>query len=107
MDIAILVNNAGVNDRNYFKDEKIEDIMEMSVVNTYSYAFMAHKFLPLMKKRNKRSLLLTISSIITTSPAAYDGVYACTKAFEQYQMESLRLENDHLQSNTDFLIIKP
>ena len=67
--------------------------MEMSIVNTYSYAFMAHKILPLMKQRSKRSLLLTISSMITTSPAAYDAVYACTKIFELYQMESLRMEN--------------
>jgi short-subunit dehydrogenase len=106
LDIAILVNNAGVNTRNYVKDTSMKDIMEMVVVNTYPYTFLTHKLLHKLKSRKTKSALITISSSITVSPTAFDAIYACTKVFELYQMESVRLEN--LKSkNLDFLVINP
>jgi NAD(P)-dependent dehydrogenase (short-subunit alcohol dehydrogenase family) len=36
-DIRILVNNAGVNTRGYFKDITNEEVREMAIVNTYPY----------------------------------------------------------------------
>jgi short-subunit dehydrogenase len=48
LDIAIVVNNAGLNTRGYFKDEKLEDLYDMTIVNTYPYCFLTHKFLPLL-----------------------------------------------------------
>ncbi len=87
LDIAILINNAGVNVRNYIKDTPVQEIMEMVVVNTYPYSFLTHKLLPLLKQRaGKKSALITISSSITVSPTAYDAIYASTKVFELYQM---------------------
>ncbi|CDW88728.1 short chain dehydrogenase reductase family protein [Stylonychia lemnae] len=106
LDLAILVNNAGVNTRNYIKDTPLKDIMEMVIVNTYPYTFLTHKLLSKLKERQSKSAIITISSSITVNPAAFDAIYGCTKIFELFTMEGLRLENKD-QKNLDFLIINP
>jgi short-subunit dehydrogenase len=92
LDIAIVVNNAGLNTRGYFKDESLEDLYEMTVVNTYPYCMLTHKFLPLLQQRKKKSALITVSSGITFSAAPYDGTYAATKIFEYFMMHSIKYE---------------
>lgn len=51
LDIAIVVNNAGLNTRGYFKDIPLNDLYEMTVVNVYPYTFLTHKLLPILGKR--------------------------------------------------------
>ena len=106
LDVGILVNNAGVNSRGYFRDLDIKDIYDMAVVNTYPYTFLTHKLLPKLKQRSHaKSLVLTICSTISISASAYDAIYASSKVFESVQFEAMRIENS--KSNIDFLIINP
>lgn len=93
LDIAIVVNNAGINYRNLIKDTSIDNILEMVIVNTYPYTLLTHKLINNLKNRNKKSALITICSSITVGPSAYDAIYGCTKTFELINMEALRLEN--------------
>ena len=76
LDIAILVNNAGVNYRNYFKETPINEIIEMTVVNLYPYTFLTHLLLPMLRerpnsspeseeKKKVKSALITIGSAIS------------------------------------------
>lgn len=84
LDIAIIVNNAGVNYRSYIRDTSLEDILEMVIVNTYPYTFLTHTLISKIKQRHQKSAIITISSNITVSPTAFDAIYACTKIFELF-----------------------
>eukprot|EP00347_Sterkiella_histriomuscorum_P006355 403353077 len=108
LDIAILVNNAGVNTRSYFKDTSIEDIMDMVVVNTYPYTLLTRHLLHKLNERKTKSAIINICSSIVVNPCAFDAMYASTKVYELFQMESLRREQAKVKDNkVDFLTLNP
>lgn len=93
-DLRIIVNNAGVNTRGLFRDISPEEVREMALVNTYPYAYLTHSLLPLLSlQKFRHTLVLTICSVISFLPSAYDAVYAGTKVFERYLFEAIRMEN--------------
>jgi short-subunit dehydrogenase len=108
MDLAVIVNNAGVNTRGYFRDISAEEIREMALVNTYPYTLLTRSLLPILKSRvDEQSLVINICSAISFVPSAFDAVYAATKIFEVFTMESLRLEQSQRHSNIRFLTMNP
>jgi short-subunit dehydrogenase len=63
IDLAIVVNNAGVSFDKEFAKVKPENIREMTIVNTYPYVLMTRALLPLLKKRgDKKSCIVNLSS---------------------------------------------
>lgn len=77
----------------------------MALVNTYPYTLLTRAILPKLKARKQKSLILSICSVISSAPSSYDALYAATKVFEVYQLESLRIES--IGSSIDFLIMNP
>jgi short-subunit dehydrogenase len=106
-ELRVIVNNAGVNTRGLFKDISADEVREMALVNTYPYAFLTHSLLPLLKlKPHRKTLVLSICSVISFLPSSYDAIYAATKVFERFQFESIRMENRGL-NEIEFLLLHP
>jgi 17beta-estradiol 17-dehydrogenase / very-long-chain 3-oxoacyl-CoA reductase len=61
LDIGIVVNNAGVNTRGFFRDLSAEEVHEMAVVNTYPYTLMTKVCLPLLQSRGQHYLVRACS----------------------------------------------
>lgn len=79
----MVVNNAGVNTRGLFKDISAEEIREMVLVNTYPYSLMTRALLN-SSLETPSTLYLSICSVISFLPSAFDAVYAATKSFEVF-----------------------
>ncbi len=102
--VALVVNNAGVNTRGFFRDISAEEVREMVLVNTYPYALMTRQTLT-SKVCSESTIYLSICSVIAFLPSAFDAVYAATKAFEVFQLEALRVEQQSTKRR--FLIMNP
>jgi len=89
--VSLLVNNAGVADRNHFVSQskkKIDLMMSLNVVGT---TIMTKAFLPPMVERGYGRVLF-VSSAIGISGQPTQAVYSSTKAFVSTFCSSLRFE---------------
>ena len=111
LDICILINNAGILYNGYFRDVILKEIMEMTVVNTYPYILLTKVLISKITSRTlkggKRSCIINVSSVASTSASPYQSVYGCTKVFERWFSDLLRHEVSVDYPNVDILTIQP
>jgi len=106
-DIGILINNVGMmHSLDMFTE--IDDLStachDMVNVNILAQLRMTQILLPVMKK-NKKGLILNISSISSFRPVPYMSIYGATKSFLNYFSQAIELENK--TSGVEIMSIKP
>ena len=104
VDVAILVNNAGMIERGNFQDISLKGCADSIAVNVYPSLFLSKLLIPSMLKRSNRSLVINLSSITGVRPVPIRGAYGATKAFNDILARSLFME---LDQKIDFLSVKP
>lgn len=107
LDVAILINNAGVLYNGYFRELSIECQKEEAVINTYPYVLMTRALLPILKKRkDNRSVIVNMASSASFFPEPYVAIYSATKCFDKFFSEALRYELSQ-SSNIEVLTVNP
>jgi len=91
-DIAILVNNVGVDHACDFYKFAPDMINDMINVNVVGLTFMTWLVVPKMMGRKKRSAIINISSTFTTTTFPYFGMYIGTKGYMNSLMDCLHDE---------------
>ena len=107
-DISILINNVGLQGGHPFQTQSLGSIQSFINVNMLSAAFMTKLLLPQLlyryKKAGSRSLVLSVSSIISGGSWPYLCMYAATKAFLCAFSKSLSVE---YKDKIDFECVLP
>lgn len=80
VEIAGLVNNAGIGGSAFFEKTDLLDIDSMILINIRALTLMTRLFVPELKKREK-SFILNVSSIAAFKPMPYKTVYPASKAY--------------------------
>lgn len=104
-DISILINNVGAGDDRTFIDSQEDKIYELIHVNCTAQAILTKIFVNYLNSRNKKSAVISLSSVTSNIPRATKPVYSATKAFNDYLSRSLYYE--YKDKNIDFLCVKP
>ncbi|XP_076471430.1 very-long-chain 3-oxoacyl-CoA reductase-B-like isoform X2 [Babylonia areolata] len=96
LDIGVLVNNVGINNRRYpcyfLEAEDFEQYnTDIIQVNVLSCVKMTALVLPDMLKR-RRGTIINVASIAALRPLAFGSVYCATKAFVRFFSEALNME---------------
>lgn len=80
VEIAGLVNNAGIGGSSFFDKADLSSIDNMILINIRALTLMTRLFVPELKKREK-SFILNVSSIAAFKPMPYKTVYPASKAY--------------------------
>lgn len=80
LDIAGLVNNAGLGGSSFFEKTEIEVIDTMILVNIRALTLLTRLFIPELKKK-ERSFILNVSSIAAFKPMPFKTVYPASKSY--------------------------
>ena len=108
MDLAIVVNNAGIAYDKKLSVQKPEHVRELAIVNTYPYVLMTSALLPLLKQRgNFKSCIVNLSSSASFQPAPILGLYAATKVFDRFFSEALWQELSQSGSSIEVMTVCP
>ena len=108
MDLAIVVNNAGIAYDKKLSVQKPEHVRELAIVNTYPYVLMTSALLPLLKQRgNFKSCIVNLSSSASFQPAPLLGLYAATKVFDRFFSEALWQELSQSGSPIEVMTVCP
>jgi hypothetical protein len=102
--IALLVNNAGFGYAGRFEKLDLERLRAMVQVNCMAPVVVTRRLLPAMRARGKGAILIT-GSVAGRQPLPLHGLYAATKAFDQFLGESLWAELRG--SGIDVLVLEP
>jgi short-subunit dehydrogenase len=87
--IALLVNNAGFGYAGRFEKLDLERLRSMVQVNCMAPVVLTRRLLPpAMRERGKGAIIIT-GSVAGRQPLPLHGLYATTKAFDQFLGESL------------------
>jgi 17beta-estradiol 17-dehydrogenase / very-long-chain 3-oxoacyl-CoA reductase len=99
------VNNVGVakGGEGLFHTTPINDVVNMLNVNIFPQTFLSYFFIPKMKERSKRSLIINLASTGALAPVPGLSVYAATKAYNNYLSKTLSIEN----SSLDIFALRP
>jgi short-subunit dehydrogenase len=90
IEVAFLVNNAGVGLFGEFKDLRLEDELAMMTLNMTSPTVLTKRFLPQVMARRGR--IMNLASTASFQPGPYMAVYYATKAFVLSFSEALASE---------------
>ncbi len=102
--IAVLVNNAGFGYAGRFDKLETERLRAMVQVNCVAPVVLTSRLLPAMRERGRGAVIIT-GSVAGRQPLPFHGVYAATKAFDQFFGESLWAELRG--SGIDVLVLEP
>lgn len=80
VEIAGLVNNAGIGGSSFFDKTKLVNIDDMILINIRALTLMTRLFVPELKLREK-SFVLNVSSIAAFKPMPFKTVYPASKAY--------------------------
>lgn len=80
VEIAGLVNNAGIGGSSFFDKTDLLNIDNMILINIRALTLMTRLFVPELKKREK-SFILNVSSIAAFKPMPFKTVYPASKAY--------------------------
>ena len=106
LDISILINNIGINQRKLFSEYSLEEINDSINVNIKSQSFLSNIFLNKFLKRKKyKSAIISMSSYSANFPLIYSSIYCSTKIYDDYLLRSIASENKY--NNIDFISVKP
>lgn len=92
--IDILVNNAGAGRYQAFEHQRWDDLAAMIQLNLTSLVELTHRFLPEMRKSQRRAYVLNVASIAAYQPVPYFACYAATKSYVRDFSEALARELD-------------
>ena len=104
LDIAILVNNAGVGYSGRFDGQAIEPLRDMIRLNCIAPVALTSRLLPGMKARG-RGAVIVVGSVSGRQPLPLHAVYSATKAFDLHFGEALYVELRG--SGVDALVVEP
>ncbi len=102
--IALLVNNAGFGYAGRFEKLDLERLRSMVQVNCMAPVVLTRRLLPAMRERGKGAIIIT-GSVAGRQPLPLHGLYAATKAFDQFLGESLW--GELRGSGIDVLVLEP
>jgi 17beta-estradiol 17-dehydrogenase / very-long-chain 3-oxoacyl-CoA reductase len=104
LDISILINNAGLLWHGTFLDSSVKENNDLMIVNTLPVVHLTHKILPLLiKRKDKRSAVISMSSVGSIHPLTFMSVYSATKVFVDFFSRALEKEYPKI----DFLTARP
>jgi short-subunit dehydrogenase len=104
LDVGVLVNNAGFGYAGRFDKQDAERLRCMVQVNCVAPVVLTARLLPALKLRG-RGAVIVVGSIAGHQPLPLHGVYAATKAFDQFFGEALWAELRG--SGIDVLVLEP
>jgi short-subunit dehydrogenase len=104
LDIAVLVNNAGVGYAGRFDKQDTERLRGMVQLNCTAPVVLTSRLLPGMRERG-RGAIVVVGSIAGRQPLPLHGVYSATKAFDLLFGEALAIELDG--EGVDVLVLEP
>ncbi|EGU71827.1 hypothetical protein FOXB_17664 [Fusarium oxysporum f. sp. conglutinans Fo5176] len=90
--LDILVNNAG---RDYVMpmlDIKLEEMAQLFEANFVSIVAMSQAFFPLLRKSNKRPVIVNNTSVNSIVPVPFSSAYSASKAAASMMTSTMRLE---------------
>lgn len=90
-ELEVLVNNAAFGLNGAFEHLLLQEQLSIIDVNIKAVVALCHRFIPVLKKRN-RSYILNIGSNAGYQPVPYLNIYAASKAFIISFTRSLRYE---------------
>jgi len=102
--IGLLVNNAGFGYAGRFEKLDLERLRSMVQVNCMAPVVLTRRLLPAMRERGKGAIIIT-GSVAGRQPLPLHGLYAATKAFDQFLGESLW--GELRGSGIDVLVLEP
>lgn len=93
LDLAIVVNNAGVLYNGYYKNTSADNHREVTIINTYPYILLTRALLPQLKARKTaKTTIVNMASLAGFGAQPYAMTYSATKAFDLSFSEALRKE---------------
>jgi len=104
-DISMLVNNVGTMERTEYNKILPDRVHEMLNVNIGTPAVLTNTMLTNLQKRDKKSAIITVSSVASYYPRPYMTLYDCTKVFDDYL--TLGLSEEKSNEKIDFLLVRP
>ena len=104
VDVAVVVNNAGVMKTGEFEDEEYQHLVDTINVNCGAHTVVSRFFVPRMMKREHRGAVINVSSVLGKFPLGYSSVYSASKAY--HRALSLTL-NEEVRSKLDVLSLLP
>ena len=104
LDVAILVNNAGVGDISPLAEAEYTELEKLININMAHSVYLTRNLVPRMLKREKHSAVLFTTAFCADYPHPGLATYAATKRFNDHFAKCLAYENP---SKIDFLSFKP
>lgn len=104
LDISILVNNAGDIQRDLFDRMLPTNLFNLMLLNCVPYTIMSRLFIEKLLKRDKRSAVISISSLLADRYKLYAPIYCATKRYNDIQTRSIAKE---FGDRIDVLSTKP
>lgn len=107
LDVAIVINNAGVLYNGLFKDIQADKQRELALINSYPYILLTRALLPQLKSRGQVTTIVNMASSAGNQPQPYAAIYSCTKAFDLFFSEALSHEQLSSGGNLEVLTVSP
>ncbi len=104
LDVAILVNNAGIGYSGRFDKQDAERLLEMVQLNCATPVALTAALLPKMQARRLGAVIFT-GSVAGCQPLPLHALYSATKSFDNLLAESLWGEN--VGTGVDVLVLQP
>jgi len=104
--VDILVNDAGVGERDLFTDTSFEKYAEIIHLNIISLTHLTHLFLKEMISRNE-GRILQLGSVAGFQPGPYMAVYHASKAYVVSLSEALSTELNEMESDVTITCLCP
>lgn len=100
IDHIVLINNAGIVERESFQTAPLESWQRQFQTNLFGPVFLTQKLLPLLKTKNSAKII-NISSTLGIKPIAETSAYSASKAAMNSWTQSLAIEcaKDNIQVN--------
>jgi len=110
-DVGLLVNNAGIAMFGPFETMEQSALEQIIQLNSISVAVLCSIFSERMNtkrgKNNRRSAIITVSSLAAMVPTPYLSVYTATKSFASSLSIGLSVEFKDRNIPIDFLVCEP
>jgi hypothetical protein len=104
LEIAILVNNAGVGYAGRFDKLDVARLEQQVLLNCLAPVVLTRLLLPGMQQRGRGAVIFT-GSVAGMQPLPLHGVYAATKAFDRFVGEALFVELR--EQGIDVIVLEP
>jgi hypothetical protein len=105
LDVAVLVNNAGVGYAGAFAKQDAVRLRAMVEVNCTAPVVLTSRLLPRMLERGGKTAIVFSGSIAGRQPLPFQALYGATKAFDLLFGEALSVELRG--SGVDVLVLEP